>query len=224
MQVLQLDLCAFTEFSQKMSPMQLAHALHHIFSSFDKVVQGVNFFKMDTVGDVQGGEAGGAGGERKRESAHAREREGKGARETHACTTLHQPTQTHTHIQVGDAYIVAAWLPSRQDVDDATRKVSSHATGKQTHKSRHNLASRVGGEDASEGGADEAAGGTEQEATVRKLCLKMLWLAGSMLETIDGKCMCVCTCVCMCVCVCMYVIACVYIYRHTGAYMYRLLH
>ena len=59
MQVLQLDLCAFTEFSQKMSPMQLAHALHHIFSSFDKVVQGVNFFKMDTVGDVQGGEAGG---------------------------------------------------------------------------------------------------------------------------------------------------------------------
>ena len=95
-----------------MSPMQLAHALHHIFSSFDKVVQGVNFFKMDTVGDVQGGEAGGAGGERKRERARARAR-GR-ASERDAC--MHDPPPTHrnTHAHTGGGRLHSCRVAAQQ--------------------------------------------------------------------------------------------------------------
>jgi class 3 adenylate cyclase len=50
--VLQLDLCGFTELSQQMSAMDLAHALHSIFSGFDTSVQSFNFFKMDALGDA----------------------------------------------------------------------------------------------------------------------------------------------------------------------------
>ena len=50
--VLQLDICGFTELSQKMTPMEIAQALHHIFSSFDSTVQNLSLFKMDTVGDA----------------------------------------------------------------------------------------------------------------------------------------------------------------------------
>ena len=32
--------------------MELAQAMHHIFSAFDTSVQAVNLFKMDTVGDA----------------------------------------------------------------------------------------------------------------------------------------------------------------------------
>jgi class 3 adenylate cyclase len=50
--VLQLDLCGFTEFSQNMSPIELADTMHEIFSQFDSTVRGLNLFKMDTVGDA----------------------------------------------------------------------------------------------------------------------------------------------------------------------------
>ena len=50
--VLQLDLCDFTQISSKTTPMQLARALHEMFSAFDTTVQRLNLFKMDTVGDA----------------------------------------------------------------------------------------------------------------------------------------------------------------------------
>jgi class 3 adenylate cyclase len=50
--VLQLDLCSFTEFSRKISPMELAQTLHQLFSRFDSTVRSLNLFKMDTVGDA----------------------------------------------------------------------------------------------------------------------------------------------------------------------------
>jgi class 3 adenylate cyclase len=50
--VLQLDLCSFTEFSRKISPMELAETLHQLFSRFDTTVRSLNLFKMDTVGDA----------------------------------------------------------------------------------------------------------------------------------------------------------------------------
>jgi len=37
--VLQLDICRFTKKSQRITPMELAQAMHHIFSSFDACVQ-----------------------------------------------------------------------------------------------------------------------------------------------------------------------------------------
>ena len=50
--VLQFDMCSFTEFSKKVTPLELAHTLHHVFSEFDVSVQSLNLFKMDTVGDA----------------------------------------------------------------------------------------------------------------------------------------------------------------------------
>ena len=50
--VLQLDLCGFTALSQTMTPMTLARTLDELFSSFDSMVQSLNLFKMDTVGDA----------------------------------------------------------------------------------------------------------------------------------------------------------------------------
>ena len=50
--VLQLDLCSFTEFSRKISPLELAQTLHQLFSRFDTTVRSLNLFKMDTVGDA----------------------------------------------------------------------------------------------------------------------------------------------------------------------------
>ena len=50
--VVQLDLCGFTEFSQNISPIELAGTMHQIFSQFDSTVRGLNLFKMDTVGDA----------------------------------------------------------------------------------------------------------------------------------------------------------------------------
>jgi hypothetical protein len=45
-QVLQLDICAFTELSQKMTPMELAQALHDLFSSFDSTVQNLVYLHI----------------------------------------------------------------------------------------------------------------------------------------------------------------------------------
>ena len=50
--MLQIDIVGFTEFSRKLSPLELAHTMHHIFSAFDSSVQSLGLFKMDTVGDV----------------------------------------------------------------------------------------------------------------------------------------------------------------------------
>ena len=50
--VLQLDICGFTEWSQKIEAMDLANAMHHLFSAFDTCVQRLDLFKMDTVGDA----------------------------------------------------------------------------------------------------------------------------------------------------------------------------
>ena len=50
--MLQLDLCDFTRISSKITPMQLAHTLHEMFSAFDTAVQRLNLFKVDTVGDA----------------------------------------------------------------------------------------------------------------------------------------------------------------------------
>jgi class 3 adenylate cyclase len=50
--VLQLDICGFTEWSQKIEAMDLAIVMHHLFSAFDTCVQRLDLFKMDTVGDA----------------------------------------------------------------------------------------------------------------------------------------------------------------------------
>ena len=110
--VLQLDLCGFTAFSQKLQPMELAQALHHIFSVFDKEVLRANFFKMDTV---------------------------------------------------GDAYVVAAWLPSAEGGGEA----GSAPYGARTT-----------------GGA--VAEAEAKQKLVDKLCTTMLHLAERMLRCIQG--------------------------------------
>ena len=102
--VLQLDLCGFTDFSHRVSPVALARALHQIFSDFDTAVTTLKLFKMDTV---------------------------------------------------GDAYIVAAWLtPHRQDEVTAPH-------------------------------ARKCTDSVQDSRWMQLAAYKMLWLAGSMLETID---------------------------------------
>ena len=44
--VLQLDICGFTEFSTKTTPMELAQVMHHLFSAFDSTVESLNLFKV----------------------------------------------------------------------------------------------------------------------------------------------------------------------------------
>jgi len=44
--VLQLDLCGFTELSTKITPMELAQVMHHLFSAFDSTVESLNLFKV----------------------------------------------------------------------------------------------------------------------------------------------------------------------------------
>ena len=102
--VLQLDLCGFTEFSHRVSPVALARALHQIFSDFDTAVTTLKLFKMDTV---------------------------------------------------GDAYIVAAWL-------------TPHRQGGMTAPHAHKRVDSV-----------------QDLRWMQQAAHKMLWLAGSMLETID---------------------------------------
>ena len=49
--VLQFDVSGFTEFSQRVTAMELAQVTHHLFSTFDSTVKSLRLFKMDTVGD-----------------------------------------------------------------------------------------------------------------------------------------------------------------------------
>jgi len=95
--VLQMDICGFTEFARQLTALDLACVLHELFGAFDTLVQQLQLFKMDTI---------------------------------------------------GDAYIVAGWLPHHDDHDDPEWKKAA------------------------------------QESTA-KICTKMLFLAGGMLDILD---------------------------------------